>query len=84
MIRAHTAGADEQIEEDVGDRTDQGEVAAPLPDQLVAGGVGDRGFQRRAHAHGAAVGDEAGDRLPQRQELGHGHPGILTRPIGRP
>jgi hypothetical protein len=76
---AHAACADELIEQDVGDRAHQGEASSGLADELVARGIGNGRFQGRAHAHGSAVRDEAGNRFPQRGELGRGHSVILTR-----
>ena len=39
------ACSDQLVKEDVRDRTDQGEVLPPLPDDLMASREGDEGFQ---------------------------------------
>ncbi len=63
---AHTAGADQLIEQHVRDRADQLEVSAPLADQLVAGGERNERFERHAHGHASAVWNVSLD------GLGHG------------
>src|SRR6185312_9003383 len=57
---AHAAGADQLVEEDVGDRADQREVAAALADDLVAGGEGNQRLQRQAERYAGAVWHVAG------------------------
>src|SRR5262245_15604665 len=54
--RRGPGGRHGDVEQDVGDRPDQLEVAPPLADDLVAGGEGDDGLERGAHAHEAPSG----------------------------
>jgi len=67
------ACADELIEQSIGDRSDERQIAAPLPDQLVAGRERDQGLQRRTHGHRGAVGDESLDGLRHRHHLAAHH-----------
>jgi hypothetical protein len=81
--RGHDArdasGAHQLVEEDVRDGADEGQVPASLADQLVTSGEGNGRLERGAHAHHAAIGNEAGHRFPHGHELGLGHPAILLR-----
>ena len=80
---ADASGADELVEQHVGDGADQREVPAPLADQLVTGGERDGRLERGAHADRGAVGDEAGDGLLHRHQLASSHPRILHVGGGR-
>jgi hypothetical protein len=66
---AHAARADELIEEDVGDRSDERELAPALADELVREGEGDRRLERAADGDGRPVRDEARDGLLQGRAL---------------
>jgi hypothetical protein len=61
--------ADQLVEEDVGDRADEGEVALALADQLVTGGEGNQRLQRTAERDLCAIRHEPRDRLVQRHQL---------------
>jgi hypothetical protein len=65
----HAARADQLIERDIGDRTDEVEVAPPLADELVREREGDSRFQRASERDGRAVRDEAGDRFREAEAL---------------
>ena len=70
---AHAASADELVERDVRDRTDELEVAAPLADELVRERERDRRLERAAERDRGAIRHVAFDRLPQGDDLlGHG------------
>jgi hypothetical protein len=65
----NAARADELIERDVGDRTDELEVAPALADQLVREGERDRWFEGAPQRDRRAVGDEARDGLREADAL---------------
>ena len=75
---ADTAGGDQLIEADVGDRPDEGQVAAALSDQLVGGGERDEALERRPERDAGAVGHMAPHRLRHRHDLRWGQ----TLPCG--
>ena len=66
---AHAAGADELVEQGVRDGSDELEVLAALPDQLVSGGKWDERLERGAEGYGRTVGDESIDGLGHRHDL---------------
>jgi hypothetical protein len=66
---ADAAGPDQLIERDVGDRTDELEVAPALPDELMRERERDRGLERAAERDGRAVGNEARDGLREADAL---------------
>src|SRR5207249_8224348 len=66
---ANAAGADELVEKRVRDRSDELEVLAALPYQLMAGGERDQRLERGAKGDGRAVRDEAIDGLGHRHDL---------------
>jgi hypothetical protein len=68
----YAARPDQLVEQDVGDRPDQREVAPLLADDLVAGGEGNQRLERAADRYGVAVADVASDRVGHGEELG-GH-----------
>ena len=63
------ARADELVKEDVGDGTDEREVALALADELVREREWDRRLERAADRDGHAVADVARDGLAQRRAL---------------
>jgi hypothetical protein len=63
--------ADELVERDVGDRTDQLEIAPALTDELVRERERDRRLERATQRDRGTVGNEARDRLVRRDQLGH-------------
>jgi len=63
------ARANELVEEDVGDGTDEREVALALADELVRERERDRRLERAADSDGQAVADVARDGLAQRRAL---------------
>ena len=73
------ARGNELVEENVRDGSHEGEVAAPLADQLVPRGKWDERFECRAHADRRAVGHEARHGLVHGDHLVLGHPAILTQ-----
>ena len=64
-----TPRADELVEGDVGDRSDELEIAAALADDLVREREGNRRLERASEGDRRAVGDEARDRLTEGEEL---------------
>ena len=66
---SHAARADELIERDVRDRSDQLELAPSLADELVRERERDRRLERASERDGCAVGDEARDRVGQARAL---------------
>ena len=67
---ARAAHADHLIVDQIGRHAHQREVALALPDDLVPRGEGDE-VREALERDGAAVVDVGGDRVVQRQELGH-------------
>ena len=65
----NAARADELIERDVGDRTDELEVAPALADQLVRESERDRWFEGAPERDRRAVWNEARDGLPEADAL---------------
>jgi hypothetical protein len=66
---SHAARADELIERDVRDRSDELELAPSLADELVRERERDRRLERASERDGCAVGDEARDRVGQARAL---------------
>jgi hypothetical protein len=75
------ARADELIERDVGDRSDELELASLLSDELVREREGDRRLERATERDGRAVGDEARDRLRQADTLVRDQPPCSSIPL---
>src|SRR5579884_2118618 len=72
--RDHTGdapGADQLVEEDVGDRADKSEVPPSLADDLMARREGDAGLQARPHGPRHPVPDKLLDGRPKRHDLLH-------------
>src|SRR5262249_41967860 len=65
---------DHLVVDEVGGEAAEDEVAAPLPDDLVAGGEADQGRETLDH-DGVPVAHEAADRLPHREDLRAGASG---------
>jgi hypothetical protein len=65
----HAAGADQLVEDRVGDWPDQVQVAAALADQLMGEGERDGRLQRQPAGHARAVGHQPGHRLAHGQQL---------------
>jgi hypothetical protein len=66
------ARADELIERDVRDRSNQLELATALSDELVRERERDRRLERASECDGRAVGDEARDGVRQTDALVRG------------
>ena len=66
---SHAARADQLVERDVGDGTDEVEVAPPLADELVRERERDRRLERAPERDRGAVGDEACDRFREADAL---------------
>src|ERR1700674_4049742 len=69
--RAHPAGADELIEEDVGDGADQREIAFAPADDLVPGREWNQRLESQPYSHRSAVGNVPRDRVAHAHELAY-------------
>src|SRR5215472_2514126 len=69
----HTTGANELVEQDVGDRADERQAAPALADDLVTGCKRDERFEREPHRYRVAVADETRDGLAHRTDFARGH-----------
>src|SRR6266704_4038109 len=67
----NASGADQLIEESVGNGADQGQVAFGLTDDFVAGGKGDHLLHLQAERDGRTIGDELGDGVMHGAEFRH-------------
>lgn len=76
---ARASHADHLVVDEVGSHPDQGEVAAPLADDLVPGGERDQ-VREPFQGHAVPVVDEFPDRVGERHDLGH-HPVTLPEPV---
>ena len=77
------ARADELIEGDVRDRTDELEVAPSLADKLVRERERDRGLERATERDGGAVGDVVRDGIAKAHELAGGWGAQGQGPLAR-
>ena len=64
------AHADELVKHDVRRQSDQGQILAALPDDLVAGRDGDQ-VREAFHGHTVPIVDQVLDRLSQALDLRH-------------
>src|SRR4029077_3991625 len=64
------ARPDELIEQNIRDRSDEGEVASALPDDLVTCGERDERFKSETEGHGRTVGHTLTDGFGHRHEFG--------------